>query len=407
MANPGPLALSTEEAATFEPTFEIIPGGLAPGAERSQSRVYRGDTLVFKAHMENIPSAYLTMGGRVAGESTPKTELAPDSATWRVVVGAMGTPGKLGQPADDVDATPTIQLGPPLAHAGQTFQKTYQFHVLADMAWLSGQCATAGGKLNSAFLGLSSMVDQAYLNYDEAYQRHKAAVDNNGKRKQLESDVLTGILLAGIGGAAGGTVADLLKGDQGVAIATATGDITKYIIRLGGLHTPGGTGTQGSDTPDPASSAGSSKAAGMSPERWKGMKEKECIDAAKAGQDAANDLKKQIDEAWAQGKTELMDLDPVELVQPTVDSLSKMVEVKSTHDYAVELWRTWIRTYGITAKENWAGGKTRTDELAGHTAFTDSKLYDDIHDQIGNDLDAEIQALRAETAPDPLTELPD
>ena len=144
----------------------------------------------------------------------------------------------------------------------------------------------------------------------------------------------------------------------------------------------------------------------MAPERWKALKEKECNDAAKDGLDICNDLKVKIDEAWAQGKTELMDLDPVQVVAPTVEALKGGVEVKSPKAYAIELWRTWLRTHGITARENWAGGKTRTDATAGRTAFTDSKLYDDIHDQVGDALDDEVARLRRETAPDPLTEMP-
>jgi hypothetical protein len=406
----GPVAptapVGTEESVIFEPTFEIVPGGLGADKPRTQQQVFRGDTLIFKAKTQNTDPAILSMGGGVVG-NTPATATQADGvATWQVVVGNMGVPGKVGEPAELVQATPTLQLAPPL-DAGKKFTQTYQFHVVADMAWLSSQCNTAGNNLNSVFLGLTGQIDQAYLNYDQAYQLHKTAVDNNGKRQQLQDDILLGILLAGIGGAAGGKVADLLKAQDGVAVATATGDMTKYMIRLAAVHGPSGGGQQGSDTPDPTASPGTAKAAGVSPERWKALKEKECVEAAKAGVDTANALKGKIDEAWAQGKTDLMDVDPVQLVAPTVAALQEKVSVKSTQEYSIDLWRTWIRTYGITAKENWAGGKTRTDMLAGHTAFTDSKLYDDIHKQVGNALDDEVAALRAETAPDPLTELPD
>jgi hypothetical protein len=369
--------------------------------------VFRGDTLVFKAHTQNISAAIVQMGGNVAGNSPAQGRIAGDLATWQVVVGNMGTPGRPGEPAALVEAKPYIELAPFLINGGKKFQQSYQFKVVADYTWLSGQCTTAGNNLSEAFLGLLSQLDQAYLNYEQAYQLHEAAVDNHGKRKQLEQDILLGILLAGIGGAAGGTVADILKKPVGVAAATATGDITKYIIRLGGSRAPSSAGAQGSDTPIPTGSPGIARAAGVSPERWKALKEKECIDAAKAGVHACNELKQKMDEAWAQGKTELMDLDPVQVVAPTVQSLAGHLELKSTREYSVELWRTWIRTYGITAKSNWAGGKTYNDELAGHTAFTDSKLFDDIHAQIGNVLDAEVGELRREKAPDPLTELPD
>jgi hypothetical protein len=412
--NPGPVTapppqVGMAETATFEPTFEIIPGGLGAGKERTQQLVFRGDTLVFKAQTQNIGAgANLFMGGSIATDSTGPGTLDGDVATWRVVVGKMGVPGKPGEPAEQLEAKPYIELMPPLLNAGKRFEQSYKFRVVADLAWLSGQCSTAGANLNSAFLGVSSMINQAYLNYDEAYQLHKTAVDNNGKRKQLENDILLGILLAGVGGAIGGKLADVIKGKEGVAVATATGDIAKYMVRLGTAHAPSTTGQQGTDTPgNPAASPGTAKAAGVTPERWKAVKEKECIDAAKAGVDICNALKGKMDEAWARGDTQLMDIDPVQLVAPTVESLKGGVDVQSPRQYAIELWRTWLRTYGITAKENWAGGKTRTDETAGHTAFTDSKLFDDIHAQVGDALDDEVARLRQETYPDPLTERPD
>jgi hypothetical protein len=404
---PDPSPGSTMQAS-FEPTFQIEPGGLGAGRERTQQTVFRGDTLVFTARLQDIPSAVNQgVDGRVVGSTAPSCQVSGDTATWRVVVGNMGTPGRPGEPAEQVDATPWLELLPPLINAGRRFSHTYRFRVVADYAWLSGQCSTAGANLQSAFLGVSSLIDEAYLNYQAAYEKHRTAVDNHGRRKQLEHDVLVGILLAGIGGAAGGKVADLLKAGQGVATATAVGDIVKYSIRLGGMRAPGRTGTQGSDTPNPTGSPGTAQAAGITPERWKALKEREMIDAAKAGVDACNELKQRMDEAWAQGRTELMDLDPVQVVQPTVDDLSADMIVKTEQEYAVELWRTWIDHYGITRRSNWAGGVTYTDELQGHTAFTDSKLFDDIHAQIGNELDSYVGQLRSERAPDPLTERPD
>ena len=393
----------------FDPTFEITPGGLAPGKERTQKQFFRGDRLTFKARVTNIVEADTWFGvtGRVASSaSAPTYTLSGDSVVISTTVGNMGQlKADLGQSPELVDAKPYAKLkAAPFTWIGD---RIFTFKVVGDMAWLSGQCTTAGTNLQSAFMGLSSLVDQAYLNYDEAYQLHKTAVDNNGKRQQLENDLLLGILLAGIGGGVGGKIADILKPEQGAAVATAVGDVSKYMVRLVGVRTPGGTGQQGSDTPNPTVSPGTSKAAGVSPERWKAIKEKELKDAAKAGVDICAALKVKLDEAWAQGKTDMMDVDPVQVVEPTVQSLQNKVEVKTTREYSIELWRTWLRTYGITAKENWAGGKTRTDMTTGHTAFTDSKLFDDIHKQVGEALDDEVSRLRQETAPDPLTELPD
>jgi hypothetical protein len=83
--------------------------------------------------------------------------------------------------------------------------------------------------------------------------------------------------------------------------------------------------------------------------------------------DACNDLKAKMDEAWARGQTDLMDFDPVQIVEPTVQELAAGITVNSSQDYAIDLWRTWLQTYGITAKENWTGFKTRTDETRSHT----------------------------------------
>jgi hypothetical protein len=423
----GPMATApmfgTAETVRFRPEFEIVPGGLGANASRTQQKVFRGDTLIFRADVTNVPSARCTMTGKVVGESPATCSIAGGVATWRVVVGNMGVPGPVGQPASLIDATPTLALAPPMLEAGKEFARTYQFRVVADLSWLSGQCSTAGARLSSAFMGLASVAKQAYLNYEEAYQLHKTAVDNHGKRKQLEQDILLGILLAGVGGSIGGAVAERVKSPAteylkaasavgsdgklgGAAIATSLGDISKYIVRLGGVHAPGSTGQHGPDTPSPTASAGTSKAAGTSPERWLALKEKELLDAAKTGVDSCNDLKKKMDEAWAEGRTDLMDVDPVQLVQKNVEDMTAAITISTPKDYAIGLWRTWIHAYGITAVPNFAGGRTRTDELAGHTAFTDSKLYDDIHKQIGDALDGEISQLRQELAPD-LTELPD
>jgi hypothetical protein len=412
--NLGPVRPAPEggmsESVTFEPTFEIVPGGLGAGKQRTQQLVFRGDTLIFRAHAQNISAANFAMEGRVSGDSAATGVISGDVVTWRVVVGKMGTPGKPGEPAELVDAKPTIELVPPVSNAGQKFQQTYQFRVVADMSWLSGQCLSAGLNLQLAFLHVASLLEQAFLNYDEAYQAHKEAVNDHGKRQQLQNDILLGILLAGIGGAVGGELADTLKSnpyETGAAISTATGDIAKYIIRLSGVHGPSSTGKHGTDTPGPSASAGTPAAAGVIPARWKALKEKELKDAGEAGLNKCKELKDKMDEAWAQGRTEMMDLDPVQIVEPTVQALQSKVEVKTPTQYAIELWRTWLRTYGITAKENWAGGKTRTDATAGRFAFTDSKLFDDIHKQVGTALDDEVARLRYETAPDPLTELPD
>jgi hypothetical protein len=421
VADPGSIFMA--DAPMFRPTFEIVPGGLGAGAPRTQQKVFRGDTLIFKADLPSAVPANVWMEGQVVGDTPATSSIDGNLATWRVVVGKMGVPAGIGEPASLVDAKPMLQLAPPLIDAGRQFTRSYEFRVVADLSWLSGQATTAGAKLNSAFLTLWRVVDQAYLNYDEAYQLHKAAVENHGRRKQLQNDILLGILLAGVGGAVGGAVAERIKTPAieylkdlsavgsdgklgGAAIATSIGDISKYLVRLGTVQLPSSTGQHGPDTPSPTSSPGTSKAAGTTPERWKALKEMELKQAAITAVDLGLELKKKMDEAWAQGRTDLMDIDPVQLVQTNVNDMTATIEVSSTKDYAIGLWRTWIRTYGITAIPNWAGGKTRTDELRGFFAFSDSKLYDDIHEQVGDALDDEVGRLRQETAPDPLTELP-
>lgn len=422
---PAPTMLSTTPAVTFHPTFEVIPGALGEGVARTQDKVFRGDTLVFRADLSNMPSASASMGGTVVGDTPAQCTVDRDVATFRVVVGSMGVPAGLGEPAALVAAVPQVTLGPPLAAAGQAFSQPFRFRVVADLAWLSDRCDLAGLQLNSAFLGLKGIASQAYLNYKAAYENHKTAVDEHGKRQQLQNDVLLGILLAGIGGSIGGAVAERVKTPAtaylaaasatgsdgklgGAAIATSLGDISKYIVRLGGVRAPAssGGGHQGSDTPSPTASPGTSKGAGMSPERWDAIKSMELGAAAKAGVDLCIELKSKMSSAWAEGRTDLADADPVQMVQQNVADMTAAVQLSDTHAYAVELWRTWIHTYGITAIPNMLGGKTRTDELRGTFAFTDSKLYDDIHAQVGDALDADIARLRSELAPDPLTEMP-
>lgn len=420
-----PTMLDTTAAVTFRPTFEVLPGALGPGAPRSQDKVFRGDTLVFRADVANIPSATAAVRGSVVGESPAQCTVEGGVATFRVVVGNMGVPAELGQPAELVEAIPQVVVGPPLADAGRTFTQSFRFRVVADLAWLSDRCDLAGLQLQSAFLGLKGVAEQAYLNYKAAYDAHKTALDEHSQRERLKDDILLGILLAGVGGAVGGALAERVKTPAtaylaqasatgsdgklgGAAIATSLGDISKYVVRLAGVRAPAssGGGHQGSDTPSPGASAGTSRAAGTSPERWNALKSMELGAAAKTAVDLCIDLKSKMSSAWAEGRTDLADADPVQMVQKNVADMQATVQIAETREYAIELWRTWIHTYGITAIPNFAGGKTRTDELRGTFAFTDSKLFDDIHAQIGDALDADIARLRAELAPDPLTEMP-
>ena len=408
-AVPGPVGAGPG-AAVFRPQFDITPGNLAPGVARTQQLVFRGDTLTFRADGCDSGNQELSMEGRVVGEAgAPTTRFEGNVGVFVVVVGNMGVPARPGEAPALVDAVTKVRTPAPATNSG-TVQQVYRFKVVADMQWLSDRATTAGLQGVAAYQGGLASIRTEYLKFKAAYDAHKQALTNRSKREQLTQDIVMGILFAAVGGAAGGATQQLIRGSSSalatIAGATAGGDVVKYTLRLASGHgAPGGAGAGGNAPPmEPNPAAGGGRgAAGVEPEVWMAGRD---VVFGEAGRNLTNrviELKLALSEAWAAGRTERMDQDPIDIVAPHIADLRNLVPSPKTQiQYANDLWATWIRNHGYHI----VGRANRAEARAGSAANvynnTDGKLRDDIIAQCGSDapitnnLEASHQAAIAE-----------
>lgn len=383
---------------TFQPQFDISPGRVAPGVVRTQQMVFVGDTLTFRASCPGVDHAtsQLGVGGRVVGEgATPTTSWQGDTAVFQVVVGRMGIPGKPGEAPALVDAQPKIYGVLAAPNQGPTLEtQTYSFKVVADFDYLSRQASAALGLGVAAYQGGIPPIKMEYVKFKAAYDMHKAALANAAKRQQLRDEIILNIMFAAFGGLAGGAAQQLIRGAASdvatIASATAAGDVAKYIVRLGasGIGAPGGVGagsqTSGKPSSAPPASGGGASGAGMNPEVWLAGCEARFSMAASALTTSIAQLQQAMNLAWAAGRTELLDTDPVDLVAPKIAELGTVVpEPQTQQQYATALWREWIANYGYTLTSHIQGKSEHTYYETENN--TDKSLRSDIKAQTGSD----------------------
>jgi hypothetical protein len=393
----GAAAQPASRTFTFNPAFAITPGGLAPGGTRNQTQVFRGDTLKFRAECENFTSqtpsqVQPTFDGRVVGiAGAPQVAWNGNAIEWTVVVGNMGTPARPGDPPQPVDAHAKVHIAAPAPDTGD-FEHTWSFKVVADLQWLSDRCDIAAQRGSAAYHQFEQSLHAAYGPYKAAYLAHKQALQNHERREQMIADIILNVFLAGVAGAAGGAVSQWLKGTSRelsvAAGSTAVGDITKYVVRLGISTAAAGSGPAhgaGSPSPadDPTSGGGSaSGGVGFDPDLWLASRDAAINGEAASLATATANLKTALSEAWAAGRTERMDQDPLDILQPYVDAMSAPLPVRAQQQYAHDLWQHWLVQFAYRVNHISRAGDANVDRRGGGAG--DGKLIEEIKHQTGD-----------------------
>jgi len=381
----------TTPAAKFS-DMTVIAGGLAPGKPRTPQALFRGDTVKFSATCENISPGEVEAGldGRVVGKANPpQMGWNGNVLSWQVTVGNMGAPAKPGEAPQDVDAKPWMRIVAPALNAGAHFENAYSFKVVADLQWLADRADIAGQQIDTAYLDGVKLLKNSFAPYKEAYQAHKKALEARERRQQVADDILMGVFFAALGGAAGGAMQQLIRGESKelivIAGATAGGDVTKYIVRLGAGKSGGSGAGHGTETPgvDPTAGKGSATGGvGFEPDVWLAGREAAFAAEGSKAKQACVDLKLALSEAWAAGKTALMDQDPVDIIAPYAEELKTPLPVKSPQEYAAGLWRNWLtQYYFVIDPQSRAGGYAMHERSGGGG----DKLLEDVKAQCGSD----------------------
>ena len=347
-----PTATQATPKAKVATGMTITPGGLATGKKRAQDVVFYGDKLTFKATVSEggKPNTQASVGGTAAAQGAKPEVNGVDDTTveMTIVVGQMGKPAKPGAPPEQLTASPHVTL---MTQSGVDIsnEHTFSLKVIGDLQWLADRATIAGEQGEAAYLGVIAPLKAAFGPYKTAFNDHKHVLEARDKRAKLVADIVLNVFFTAVAGGAGGALQAVIRGQSRevsmAALSTAVGDVGKYIVRLG---------NQGEERPktplaDQTKGGGSAGGGvGFDPDIWMAERESDIAKSGKALKDKCVALKLALSEAWAQGKTDLMDQDPVDIIAPYVADLKNAgaPPVKDKPEFARGLWRNWLEQFG-------------------------------------------------------------
>lgn len=267
-------------------------------------------------------------------------------------------------------ATCTIDFALPGA---KPHQEKISLKAAAGLEFFLKRCDAASDRHRALLATIDAYIQQGWLNYKAGHDAAAAAFKEYADRVQLTKDLLLGILFAGVGGAAGGYVGGLVKfkaeqkwfadiaksaiGQASIgAVTDAPKDMVKYLARMPTkLGKGGGSKAPAPDdaTPDHASGGASKGVPGaIDPLDWYGSVQKAAsIEEAKVATQLQL-MKTAAIDAIAQGSTETVDFDPVNMMTEVTAMNGKTVvqlgEPPSADAYEKNMWEAWIEKYAYT-----------------------------------------------------------
>jgi hypothetical protein len=130
-------------------------------------------------------------------------------------------------------------------------------------------------------------------------------------------------------------------------------------------------------------------------DRWLADRERKIADSGAELHRKCVDLKLALSEAWAQGKTDLMDQDPIDIIAPYVDSLKKAgsLPVKKQEEFSLQLWKNWLEEFAWEPASK-VGPEVGDFELSDRN-IDDDQLIKEIRAQCGPGADTMIAAATA------------
>jgi hypothetical protein len=343
-------------------TWVIKYGSLDRKLDRSENLIWVGDTLSIFARV-SVPNAkdlglklqYAGVGiGGSAGDAavTKATWVDDRTAMWEI---SGTTPGKRF-------------MGFTVANSawGNERENNVNLTVAGDHTVFKRRCTTAETLVNTKYAAGRQWFMNTFLAYKAGYDRQSAALERQAGANRLVGELLLGVLFAGLGGAAGGAVANLgrvakaaevLKKSNAVAAGAFTDtakDLAKFVVRiptqLGGGGSVGTAGAGPSTDPAAAGVAqGEGSAAAVDPLNWMAT-----LDAKISGERAAIGALLLAANLKADGiavtqPTFAFDFDPVEVVEnaATIDGkpIDALGEVPTPLEYERACWEVWLANY--------------------------------------------------------------
>jgi len=254
--------------------------------------------------------------------------------------------------------------------------KEYPLKSETSLAFFLERCNAATDRHRALLATFDAYIQQGFLNYKAGFQAAEAAFKEYAERQKLSTDILLGILFAGVGGAAGGAVGGLVKftADQKTfasmarsalreaaigAVTDAPKDIAKYTVRLGRLAGGGGgkAPSPNDATPDAGGAGGSSKTVlgTVDPLDWYATVQKaKSLEESKIATTLQLWKTRTID-AIARGSTETVDYDPINAITDITKLDGRNVvdlgAPPSAAAYEKNMWEAWIEKYAFTLQQ--------------------------------------------------------
>ena len=180
-------------------------------------------------------------------------------------------------------------------------------------------------QIDSSYLRLESRFNAAFAPYREAHQRYTAALQQFDQQRAAMGQLLIGIVCIGFAGMAGGALQQIIQGSSQallrIAVATAGGDIAKYV-----LQPPNGA--------PPGAPEGD-----IDPQVWlTGMISTVQNDRA-ALLEAIGRLTGEVASGLVPPSAAE---DPVASVTAQLAQLASVAQVRTREYYSIELWRAWL-----------------------------------------------------------------
>ena len=134
---------------------------------------------------------------------------------------------------------------------------------------------------------------------------------------------------------------------------------------------------------------------------WLATRQSAVDAAAAAAMGKCVELKRNLSEAWAAGKVELMDQDPVDIVAPYVEDLKRAgaLPVKDKQAYARALWKNWLEQFAWRTNSRLDTLSAPGSDIDLKSNIDDDELLKDIRNQCGSGADALIAAAVAAAGP--------
>jgi hypothetical protein len=269
------------------------------------------------------------------------------------------------------------------------------------LTWLLATSGSMDKKIRKMYNEAATKLDQIAQAYDDAKKAHQDTLNALKRIKDVQSlsdAILAGLFFAGLGGAIGGAVANLLKSHMtkaaadsmgGGALLDATKDIAKFTARLG----PQLDGKSHSDSVTGLSVLDGD--GGRLTRQFAGRLREEMNKLL----DVLIDFDQQVKKAAAAGKTHVrIDGDPEETLDK--DAFLKFLRGAPAADkkgFGKVIWAAWINEYAYKVKSTgqtiYITEQTITHEV--ENAF-DERIIPDIMDQAGRDFNLYFELKKSE-----------